>query len=65
MFILYTSNSEILVTTKEHEEAFVAEWFADYTGRSMDDFDREEVHESEHGVGINSKPVVFATSLVR
>ncbi len=46
MFVVYSSNDEVLVTTRKNEKAMLLEWFAPHTGRDLDDYDREESKES-------------------
>ena len=41
-FITYVGDNEVLVTTPEHEEEMIKDWFED-TGRYLHDFTRYEV----------------------
>ena len=41
-FVVYSCDVEVFVTTRRYEEDFISEYFASYTGRNIDDFDREE-----------------------
>lgn len=45
-FVVYNGpNGEIFVTTKKNEEEFITDFFADGTGRDIDDFDRTVVDD--------------------
>jgi hypothetical protein len=42
MFIVYTgTDNEVIVTTPELEPEMLKEYFADYTGRDLEEYDRE------------------------
>ncbi len=54
MFVVYSNDEEVLVTTKRRECKFIKESFTE-GGRDLEDYDREEVSGS--GVGVGSKLV--------
>ena len=58
MFIVYTgNNNEIIVTTPEQEPEMLKEYFADYTGRDLEEYDRE--------VADRAAAVVFSSDIKR
>ena len=45
-FVVFKGYDEVIVTTPELESKCVGEWFGVDTGRSLEDFDREEFNEA-------------------
>jgi len=58
-FVLYVSLDEVLVTTEELEQAAIKQWFDEYGGRDLDDYDRKETLPGEYAVGITSRMKVL------
>jgi len=44
MFIVYTSDDEVIVTTKDNDKNTIKEYF-DEGGRNIDDYDRDEIKD--------------------
>lgn len=40
MFVIYSNDDEILITTAELEEEMIKEWFSVGTGRILEEYDR-------------------------
>ena len=53
-YVVYSSDSEILVTTRIDEKAMLKEWFGEGCGRNKEDYDTEEVEDNEKCVCITS-----------
>lgn len=45
MFIVYSDNDEVLVTTVEQEPEMLSTWFEN-TGRDVDEFERELIRHN-------------------
>ena len=45
MFIVYSSNQEVIVCTPKTEKKMLKEWFED-AGRELEDYDRDECTEA-------------------
>lgn len=54
-FIVYVGNDEVLVTTKKLESDAIKEWFTDYGGRNVDDYERIERLPGETAVAISNR----------
>jgi hypothetical protein len=54
MFIVYTSDSEVIVTAKANEKKAIKEWFTE-GGRDIEEYDREEVKEDAVAVSSRMK----------
>ena len=54
MFVVFSSNQEVIVTTLEQEEATVKNFFT-FGSRNLDDYDRDEVS----GMAVHIVPEVI------
>jgi hypothetical protein len=55
MLIVYTSASEVIVTTRKNEKSTIKEWFGAGLGRDIEDYDREEIDEAAVSVSSSMK----------
>lgn len=54
MFIVYSNESEVIVTTKKNEKRTIKDYFTE-AGRDLDEYDREEIKADAVSVRTHAK----------